>query len=540
MRFLAPIVGWVLLYAGLAGADPFEDDGFTDATPPPDVDLIVVREKAYGAGGIDLGAYGLGNPDYVQSIYFRLFADTNTSTENSYTGRITFSEGVEILSFIAGNADLGGETNDGIATATDAIFGISSNPDDYSQESRGIETSGGTGGADFINQTSLRSFVFGLNIGGGVDDFRVIIDYGSSFPSDISFDIEAYNVGNLGGVTPQDGIRVGNDASPVVFGSGDYGETQGLLDIPLTTNVAPTPTNTVSLDPRASVFIVRDPGANAAVDGIDTTFDLPAPNLFTASGISTPAGITNGFDGHIYVIGANGGFAAINPGSQAVQVTTIADLSGTSTDLAALADRNELFVSRNTGGNTFVDRLDRTTLAYTENIEISASLLSSPIAIAAGADGLLYVLGGTTGFVSVDPRTSQVTSIGLSPPSGKYTSLTGRPGFEKLYLVRDTIGDTQIDVFDVASGTTTYGFSSFPMPSAPIGITNGPDEQLYVIGKGASAPAILAVINPDSGAVERTLDFLDFAGSNVEITNFFSELVFCDSFEDQGCIVITP
>jgi streptogramin lyase len=524
----------------LAGADPFEDDGFTDATPPPDVDLIVVREKAYGAGGIDLGAYGLGNPDYVQSIYFRLFADTNTSTENSYTGRITFSEGVEILSFIAGNADLGGETNDGIATATDAIFGISSNPDDYSQESRGIETSGGTGGADFINQTSLRSFVFGLNIGGGVDDFRVIIDYGSSFPSDISFDIEAYNVGNLGGVTPQDGIRVGNDASPVVFGSGDYGETQGLLDIPLTTNVAPTPTNTVSLDPRASVFIVRDPGANAAVDGIDTTFDLPAPNLFTASGISTPAGITNGFDGHIYVIGANGGFAAINPGSQAVQVTTIADLSGTSTDLAALADRNELFVSRNTGGNTFVDRLDRTTLAYTENIEISASLLSSPIAIAAGADGLLYVLGGTTGFVSVDPRTSQVTSIGLSPPSGKYTSLTGRPGFEKLYLVRDTIGDTQIDVFDVASGTTTYGFSSFPMPSAPIGITNGPDEQLYVIGKGASAPAILAVINPDSGAVERTLDFLDFAGSNVEITNFFSELVFCDSFEDQGCIVITP
>jgi hypothetical protein len=519
MRLLAFITSWVLLYAGLAGADPFEDDGFTDATPPPDVDLVVVREKAYGAGGIDLGAYGLGNPDYVQSIYFRLFADTVTSTENSYTGRITFSEGVDILGFITGSGDLGGETNDGIATATDAIFGISSNPDNYSQTSRGIETSGGRGGADFINQTSSRTFVFGFNIGGGVDDFRVIIDYGSSFPSDIAFDIEAYDVGTLGGATLLDGIRVGNDASPVVFGSGDYGETPGLLDIPLTSTVAPTPTDTISFDPRASVFIVRDPGANAAVDGIDTTFYLPAPNLFTASGIGNPTGITNGFDGLIYVIGANGGFAAINPNSQAVQVTTIAD---------------------NTGGSSYVDRLDRATLAYTENIEISSSLLGAPIAIAAGADGLLYVLGQTTGFVSVDPTTSAVASIGLSPPSGKYTSLTGRPSADKLYLVRDTTGDTRIDVFDIVTGTTTYEFSRFPAPNAPVGITNGPGERLYVIGKGSSAPAILAVINPDSGAVERTLDFLDFAGSNIEITNFFSDLVFCDSFEDQGCIVITP
>jgi len=68
-----------LLIAGSVGANPLEDDGFSSATPPPDVDLVVVREKAYGAGGVDLSAYGLGNPDCGQSISFRMFADTNSS-----------------------------------------------------------------------------------------------------------------------------------------------------------------------------------------------------------------------------------------------------------------------------------------------------------------------------------------------------------------------------------------------------------------------------------------------------------------------------
>lgn len=539
MQFSVYLVCLVFLFSGSVGADPFEDDGFSAATPSPDVDLVVVREKTYGANGIDLSAYGLGNPDYVQSLYFRLFADTSSSLLHSYTGRVTFSEEVEILGFITRSADLGGETDDGIAKATDAIFGVAVNPDDYSEPSRGMETSG-TASSEFINQTSSRTFVFGLNIREGIDDFRVIIDYGNSFPSDLTFDIEAYDTGSLGGATPSDGIRIGNDASPTVFGSGDYGETPGLADIPLTSNVAPTPIDTIAFDPLASIFIVRDPGADTAVDGIDTTLYLPAPNLFTASAIDNPTGITNGFDGHLYIIGGNGGFAVINPSSQVVQVTTISDLSGTSTDLTAIPDRKELFVSRDTGGSTFVDRLDRATLVYTENIAIPSSMLGAPIAITAGADGLLYALGKTTGFVAVDPRTSGVTSIGLSPPSGSYKGLTGRLGVKKLYLIRDTGGNTQVDVFDITSGITTYGFSSFPQPSAPIGITNGPDDQLYVIGKGASAPAVLAVINPDSGAVQRTLDFLDFAGSNVEITNFFQDLVFCDSFENQACRVITP
>jgi hypothetical protein len=529
------------LIAGSVGANPFEDDGFSSATPPPDVDLVVVREKAYGAGGVDLSAYGLGNPDYVQSISFRMFADTNSSLVYSYLGRVTFSEGIEILGFITEGAELGGSTNDGVATASDAIFGVASNPDDYSQPSRGLETGGGEASSEFVGQTSSRTFVFGLNISGGMDDFRVIVDYGSSFPNDLAFDIEAYSVGSLGGATPLGGIRVGNDGNPTVFGSGDYGETPGLLAIPLTSNVAPALSGAIAFDPRANVFIVRDPGSNAAVDGIDTTLDLPASSLFRGNGISVPKGIANGFDGHLYVIGSNGGFAKMTPTDGTVQVETIADLPGTSTDLTALPGRNELFVSRDASGNSYVDLLDRATLTYTDSITVPSSILGSPIAIAGADDGLLYMLGTTTGFASIDPASSAVTSIGLSPPSGTYTSLTGRPGVKKLYLVRDTGTDSRVDVYDIVSGVTTYDFSSFPAPADPVGITNGPGDRLYVIGKGTSLPAVLAVIDPDNGTVERTLDFLDFAGSNTEITDFLPpNLVFCDGFEDQPCMQITP
>ncbi|MCA9759818.1 MAG: hypothetical protein KDA27_28735, partial [Candidatus Eisenbacteria bacterium] len=53
-----------------AAADPWVDTGFIAATPPPDVDLVIVREKAYGAEGVDLSPFGLGGVrDYVQSIY---------------------------------------------------------------------------------------------------------------------------------------------------------------------------------------------------------------------------------------------------------------------------------------------------------------------------------------------------------------------------------------------------------------------------------------------------------------------------------------
>ena len=47
---------------------PLEDTDFSSATPRPDTDLVIVRERAYGAEGVDLTAYGIGaGPvDFVQ------------------------------------------------------------------------------------------------------------------------------------------------------------------------------------------------------------------------------------------------------------------------------------------------------------------------------------------------------------------------------------------------------------------------------------------------------------------------------------------
>lgn len=50
--------------------DPHVDTGFSSATPPPDPDLVIVREQFYGASGVDMSAYGIGggSQTYVQSL----------------------------------------------------------------------------------------------------------------------------------------------------------------------------------------------------------------------------------------------------------------------------------------------------------------------------------------------------------------------------------------------------------------------------------------------------------------------------------------
>ncbi len=83
----------------------------------------------------------------------------------------------------------------------------------------------------------------------------------------------------------------------------------------------------------------------------------------------------------------------------------------------------------------------------------------------------------------------------------------------------DTAGDTRIDVYDIGSGMTTYDLASFPHPSSPVGITDGPDDRLYVVGAGSLDAAAWTVVNPDTGAVVNTNIFMDFAGSNVRLTN---------------------
>ncbi len=233
---LGALFGAVLLLAAspVHAVDPWVDTGFDQITPRPDADLVVVREQAFES--LDLSSLDLGVQDYVQSIYFRF--NKGERGVVSFTGIAIFPEGVKILGFVTDEVDLGGSDDDDRMAGADAIFGIDLDPDDYSAKARGFEYGGLPGSSEFILADTERSFAFALNVTCGVDDFRVLIDYGDSFPPDLSFDILAYDLGKIGGAVSSPGIRVGRTDGSVV-GNGDFGEVQALFGIPLTSDEWP-------------------------------------------------------------------------------------------------------------------------------------------------------------------------------------------------------------------------------------------------------------------------------------------------------------
>jgi hypothetical protein len=134
---------------------------------------------------------------------------------------------------------------------------------------------------------------------------------------------------------------------------------------------------------------------------------------------------------------------------------------------------------------------------------------------------LLYVVGSTTGFASLNPESGEVANIGLAPPTGSYVSLTGTggPGVAKLYLLRDTSGSTFVDVYEIASGVKTYGFASMANPIDPVAITDGPGDLLYVVGSGATGAMWIVEMDGDTGEILSSSDCIDFDGTNVAMTN---------------------
>jgi hypothetical protein len=301
------------------------------------------------------------------------------------------------------------------------------------------------------------------------------------------------------------------------------GPASGSEDISFDTQFESAGASILEFAPERNVFILRDTVGDSRVDGYDVEIGFPEPEIFTLSqgALAFPRGIANGPEGRLVVIGKGGGFARIDVSSGNVFTKILSDLTGDNVALAADPGQMDLFVARDTTGSTYVDRLDRNALVFTENIEISAGLLASPVGIAYGDDGMLYVVGMTTGFVRVDPLTSVVTYLGLSPPTGQYVSLTRRSGSGKLYLLRDTSSDTKIDVYDIDAGIATYDFASFAAPSLPIAITDCAGDLLCAVGVGDGLPAIYTSVDADSGSVVQTNVGLDFAGTNVAISNFF-------------------
>ena len=526
-RSRALLIGgmFLLLAAAPGSADPYVDTGFTPTTPLPDPDLVIVREAVYGSEGVDLSAYGLGGPHtYVQSIYFRLFVDNDIPTVDSFTGLVLFPEEVTILGFIYDEAPLGGSIDDGAWTESDQTFGIGGDPDRYSENARGFEIGGGVSHSEFIGSITDHSFTFGLNVTNGVDDFRVIIDYGDDFGSELSFDVLAYDVGVLGGAVPTEGIRVGEDTNPLVFGSGDFGETRSLLDIPLTSTTPPIPAGALPYTPLANLYFFRDPGSFSVVDGYDTVYDVPLPDLFPVEeNLDTPVEITDGNDGLLYGLGAGGGFAVIDPVTRTVESYLLDDLEGDYTALANLPGEANLFLIRDTSGDSQVDVVDPTTRTIVTSLTVTGA--TTPVDIADGPDSLLYVLGGGGTLGWLDAAGANTGSITLGQPGGTYAGLTSWPGSRLLYLVRDTAGNTHVDTYDVDTQAITFSLASFAVPGTPIGITDGPDDHLYILGRASVGAAGYMEIDPVDGSVVLNHAFMDFAGANVALTNLAVETV---------------
>lgn len=527
--------------AGLSHAAPLqapvEDISLTPVTLSPNEDLIIVRERSYGAGGVDLTAYGIGTGpvDYVQSIYFRLFKDGNAS-KAAVAGRVVFPEGSTILGIIVNGTELGGSSDDGVLTQTDAIFGIGTDPDLYSAFARGFETTE----AEFVCQATDRTMVFGLSVSNGVDDFRVILDYGSSFPANQDFSVFSYPLPSLGGAPISPGYQIGDVVNTSVPGSGAYIDAGSLIGIPLTTSTGPEVGCDITTTPDRTVFLLRDTSGNSEVDAFDVDRQLPGPGTFSIDSaiMSSPSALTAGPDNLLYALAKGSGYAVMDSSGSITNQVAIQDLTGDYEAMTHIPGGRELAIARDTGSDTHVDLFDVDTLLFTADYPISASVLGSPVGIAHGADGLLYVTGTGSGFVSVDPTSGTVTDIGNSPPAGTYTSLASRLGSNLLYFARNTSGESKIDTYDVITGTFTYDFASFASPSTPIGLTLGPDDLIYVVGRGIGGPAPLTSVDPDTGVSIFTNTCMDFSGNVVAIafTTPGPQGLYCTAkVNSQGC-----
>jgi len=497
---------------------PTVDTGFDAATPRPEPDLVIVREKFYGAEGVDLTPYGIGSGPvfFVQSIYFRFFVDNELGSIDSFTGLVEFPAGIEIIGIITDGDDLGGVLDDGILTATDQLFGIGSDPDAYSNKHRGFEPAGGEGTSEFVSTTSPQTLVFGMNVEEGVDDFRVIIDYGDSFPADLAFDVGAYAVGLLGGAPePSTGFRLGDEFSDSEAGS--------LTGIALTATGGPVVGDSIPYDPLSNLFILRDTAQDTYVDGFDVQLSLPAPDLFEfdVSFVGSPVGITDGnHNGMLYVLDAEFGFGEVNFTDGALMQKPVGPLPGTKVDLTNLGGVSDLFVLRDSdASDSYVDRLNTVTYNFDQEIILPQSLMADPVGITDGVDGLLYVVGASGSFVSVDPAVPTVTDLALTPPLGTYIDLTGHDSAEAIFLLRQTPTDIRIDRFEIVSGLPTYDHAILTTMDTPAGVTDGPNGMLYVIGQGNDVPATLTVVDSDDGAILSSQSFMDFAGVNVSLTN---------------------
>ena len=220
-RIILLTIAVVFWFAGVGFANPIVDTGFTFQSSDTDVDFVVVREN-------------FDSSTYQQSLYFRIF--DGSPDWDSIGGTISFSSGISIVDVFY-LRDASGDNSH--LTNTDSPWGISAG--NYSDTYRGFEP------WDLVAPDNIawdsQSVSFDSSSSFGMDDFRVVIEYGDSFPLGMFVDISLSIGTNAYGLPYVNGIQVGN-LDGIMAGSGDYGEVTNLR-IPLT-NPVPEP-NTMFL-----------------------------------------------------------------------------------------------------------------------------------------------------------------------------------------------------------------------------------------------------------------------------------------------------
>jgi hypothetical protein len=218
-------------------------------------------------------------------------------------------------------------------------------------------------------------------------------------------------------------------------------------------------------------------------------------------------------------VGAAGGYASADPASGATTQLLLEDRSGNNVDLTNLPGTRDLWVVRDTAGDTAIDRLDVDTPSFAEVHTIAAASLPDPVAITDAADGQLWVLGASGNLVPVDPTGGPGTTVMFAAPFGSYVSATGVPGSAAVFLMRDTGTTTAVDRFDIAGGTVTFDFATLITLDDAASITDAPGGRLALTGRGQANAPLYVELDAGTGDLVASNVCLDFPGSYVSITD---------------------
>ena len=349
----------------------------------------------------------------------------------------------------------------------------------------------------------------------GVDDFRAIVDYGDTFTEGEHFSIGLYEIGMIGGAEPTTGIQVGNITDTSVLGSGDYGEIGSLGNIPLTSDDPPSPGDPLVSEPLDTLYIYRDTTGGSAVDYFDTSNGFPRADFSVLTEIGTAVSVTDGPSQLLFAVGTTTGFGSIDPVEGTFVDIGLPGESGTNVDLTNLPGDDRIFIVCDST-DTPIDTYDTATGVFTATaFNIHSVTVSTPVGVTDGDDGLLYIAGQDEGFASVDPQSGVVTDVGIEDLSGTNADLTNLPGDGRIFIVRDTSGDTAVDTYDTETGAfvgDAVVIASYL--DSPVAITDGNDGMLYVLGSDGGFGAI----DPADLTFTR-IGFPDLPGDNEDITN---------------------